>query len=72
MISTENFRVPAHPRGFSSLLQSRKNSSSSDRGAIPLLCLEKKRNLWRFFDARTYRSGPFDEEYLISLMEQLI
>ena len=35
-------------------------------------CLEKKRKLWRFFDARTYRSAPFDEEYLISLMEQLL
>jgi len=26
----------------------------------------------RFFDPRTYRSGPFDQEYLTSLMEQLI
>jgi len=28
--------------------------------------------MWRFFDARTYRSGPFDENYLVGLMEQLI
>jgi hypothetical protein len=28
--------------------------------------------MWRFFDARTYRSGPFDQEYLIGLMEQLL
>jgi hypothetical protein len=34
--------------------------------------LEKEKKMWRFFDARTYRSGPFDQEYLISLMEQLI
>jgi len=34
--------------------------------------LEKDRKMWRFFDARTYRSGPFDQEYLASLMEQLI
>jgi len=34
--------------------------------------LEKSRNLWRFFDVRTYRSGPVDAEYLISLLEQLV
>ena len=34
--------------------------------------LENQRPMWRFFDARTYRSGPFDVEYLIGLMEQLI
>jgi hypothetical protein len=34
--------------------------------------LEKERKMWRFFDARTYRSGPFDPEYLASLMERLI
>ena len=28
--------------------------------------------MWRFFDARTYRSGEFDQEYLIGLMEQLL
>ena len=34
--------------------------------------VEKHKKMWRFFDARTYRSGPFDVEYLIGLMEQLI
>ena len=34
--------------------------------------LEKTRHMWRFFDARTYRSGPFDAEYLTALMEQLV
>ena len=34
--------------------------------------LEQNKGMWRFFDARTYRSGPFDVEYLIGLMEQLI
>ena len=33
---------------------------------------EKEGGMWRFFDARTYRSGPFDREYLVTLMEQLI
>jgi len=28
--------------------------------------------MWRYFDARTYRSGAFDRDYLISLMDQLL
>ena len=34
--------------------------------------IEHHKKMWRFFDARTYRSGPFDQEYLIALMEQLL
>jgi len=34
--------------------------------------VEKQHSQWRFFDARTYRSGPFDKDYVISLMERLI
>ena len=35
-------------------------------------CLEKGRNFWRYFDERTYHSGPVDEEYLTALLEQLL
>ena len=34
--------------------------------------VEKDRKLWRFFDPRTYRSGTFDQDYLMAVMEQLI
>ena len=34
--------------------------------------IEKTGNMWRFFDARTYRTGPFDQDYLIGLLEQLV
>jgi hypothetical protein len=72
MISTENFRVPHILEGSIRCF----NQESLERAVIEeqfiFYCLEKKRNLWRFFDARTYRSAPFDEEYLISLMEQLV
>ncbi|MBZ5594382.1 MAG: hypothetical protein LAP39_19245 [Acidobacteriia bacterium] len=72
-VSTENFRVPHILEGSIRCF----NQESLDRAFIEeqfiFYCLErKKRNLWRFFDARTYRSGPFDQEYLISLMEQLV
>jgi hypothetical protein len=71
-ISTENFRVPHILEGSIRCF----NQEFLDRAVIEeqfmFYCLEKKRNLWRFFDARTYRSGPFDQEYLISLMEQVV
>ena len=71
-ISTENFRVPHILEGSIRCF----NQESLDRAVIEeqfvFYCLEKKRNLWRFFDARTYRSGPFDQEYLTSLMEQVV
>ncbi len=71
-VSTENFRVPHILEGSIRCF----NQEFLDRAVIEeqlvFYCLEKKRNLWRFFDARTYRSGPFDQEYLISLMEQVV
>ncbi len=71
-VSTENFRVPHVLEGSVRCF----NQEFLDRAVIEeqfiFYCLEKKRNLWRFFDARTYRSGPFDQEYLISLMEQVV
>lgn len=72
-VSTENFRVPHILEGSIRCF----NQESLDRAVIEeqfiFFCLErKKQNLWRFFDARTYRSGPFDREYLISLMEQVV
>jgi hypothetical protein len=72
LVSTEDFRIPytveGHIRAF--------NQELLDKHIIEeqliFYTLEKERNMWRFFDARTYRSGPFDQSYLISLMEQLI
>lgn len=71
-VSTENFRVPHILEGSIRCF----NQEFLDRAVVEeqfiFYCLEKKRNLWRFFDARTYRSGPFDQEYLISLMEHVV
>ena len=71
-VSTENFRVPHIIEGSIRCF----NQEFLDRAVIEeqfiFYCLEKKGNLWRFFDARTYRSGPFDQDYLISLMEQVV
>ncbi len=72
MVSTEDFRIPytmaGSIRGF--------NQDLLDKDLIEeqliFFTLEKQGNQWRFFDARTYRSGPFDQDYLVALMEQLV
>jgi hypothetical protein len=72
LISTEDFRIPYILSGAVRAF----NQALLDKDVIEeqllFFTLEKGRPMWRFFDARTYRSGPFDGEYLTSLMEQLI
>jgi len=72
MISTENFRAPHVLEGSIRCFNQEFLEQSVIEEQFIFYCLEKKRNLWRFFDARTYRSGLFDREYLTSLMEQLL
>lgn len=72
MISTENFRVPHILEGSVRCFNQELLDQSVIEEQFIFYCLEKKRSLWRFFDARTYRSGLFDQEYLISLMEQVV
>jgi hypothetical protein len=72
LISTEDFRIPYTIEGSVRAY----NQDLLDKDVIEEQLLfytfEKRRKMWRFFDARTYRSGPFDQEYLINLMEQLV
>lgn len=72
LVSTENFRVPytleGSVRGFNQQLL----EQNLIREHLLFFCLEKNRNFWRYFDERTYRSGPLDGEYLALLLEQLI
>ena len=72
LISTEDFRVPYTMKGSVRAF----NQAMLDKDLIEeqhlFYTLEKEKKLWRFFDARTYRSGPFDQEYLVNLMEQLL
>jgi hypothetical protein len=72
LVSTEEFRVPYTIQGFVRAFNQQMLDKDLIEEQLIFFTLEKERNLWRFFDPRTYRSGPFDQEYLISLMEQLI
>lgn len=72
LVTTDEFRIPYTLKGSVRAF----NQSMLDKDVIEeqllFYTLEKEKKLWRFFDARTYRSGPFDQEYLVGLMEQLL
>lgn len=72
LVSTEDFRVPYTLEGFVRAFNQDLLDKDIIEEQLIFFTLEKKGRMWRFFDARTYRSGPFDQGYLISLMEQLI
>jgi hypothetical protein len=72
LVSTEDLRVPYTLQGAVRAFNQELLDRSLIEEQLLFYTLEKDKQMWRFFDARTYRSGPFDQEYLISLMEQLI
>lgn len=72
LISTEEFRVPYTLAGSVRAFNQELLEKDLIEEQLVFFTIEKHRSMWRFFDPRTYRSGPFDREYLISLMEQLI
>jgi hypothetical protein len=72
LLSTEDFRVPYTLEGFVRAFNQELLDKDLIEEQLIFYTWEKQKKMWRFFDPRTYRSGPFDEEYLIALMEQLI
>jgi hypothetical protein len=72
LISTEEFRVPYILAGAVRCFNQQLLEKDLIEEQLLFYTIEKSRNLWRFFDPRTYRSGPFDTDYLIGLMEQLV
>jgi hypothetical protein len=72
LISTEDFRVPYTLQGTIRAFNQELLEKDIIEEQLIFYTIEHHKKMWRFFDARTYRSGPFDQEYLISLMEQLL
>ena len=70
--STEDFRIPYTLEGFVRAFNQALLDKDLIEEQLIFYTLEKSGNMWRFFDARTYRSGAFDRAYLIGLMEQII
>ncbi|HLY18737.1 MAG TPA: hypothetical protein VKR61_16010 [Bryobacteraceae bacterium] len=72
LVSTEDFRVPYILAGAVRCFNQQLLEKDLIEEQLLFYTIEKSRKLWRFFDSRTYRSGPFDADYLIGLMEQLV
>src|SRR6516165_8080608 len=72
LISTEDFRVPYTLQGTIRAFNQELLEKDIIEEQLIFYTIEHHKKMWRFFDPRTYRSGPFDQEYLVSLMEQLL
>lgn len=72
LVSTEDFRIPYTLEGSVRAFNQELLDKDLIEEQLLFYTLEKDKNLWRFFEPRTYRSGSFDQEYLVSLMELLI
>jgi hypothetical protein len=72
LISTEEFRVPYTLEGTVRAFNQKLLDQDLIEEQLLFYTLEHHRRMWRFFDARTYRSGPFDREYLVTLMEEIV
>jgi hypothetical protein len=72
LVSTEDFRVPYILEGAVRCFNQRLLDQDLIEEQLLFYTLEKRRTMWRFFDARTHRTGPFDADYLIALLEQLL
>jgi|HubBroStandDraft_1064217.scaffolds.fasta_scaffold60944_3 hypothetical protein len=72
LVSTEDFRVPYVLQGAVRCFNQRLLDQDLIEEQLLFYTIEKRRTMWRFFDARTHRSGPFDADYLTGLLEQLV
>jgi hypothetical protein len=72
LVSTEEFRIPYTMEGAVRAFNQQFLDKDMIEEQFIYYTLEKEKKWWRFFDARTYRSGPFGQDYLIGLMEQVI
>ncbi len=72
LISTEDFRIPYTLEGVVRAFNQELLDKDLIEEQLIFYTVDKHETMWRFFDARTYRSGPFNREYLVSVMEQLL
>ena len=72
LYAQDDFRLPYVLRGaVRSFNQDLLERNSVDEQMI-FYCPDGGEAVWYFFDGRTYRSGRFGEEYLVSEMERLL
>src|SRR5690242_9184217 len=72
LVSTEDFRIPYTMKGSVRAFNQTLLDKDLIEEQLLFYTLAKEKKLCRVFGQRTYRSGPFDQEYLVTLMEQLL
>lgn len=72
LVSTEDFRIPYTIQGAVRAFNQQLLEKDLIEEQLIFYTIEKDKKMWRFFDARTHRSGRFDQDYLIGVMEQLL
>jgi hypothetical protein len=72
LVSTEDFRIPYILQGAVRCFNQQLLEHDLIEEQLLFYTMERARHFWRFFDARTYRSGRFDADYLTGLLEQLV
>jgi len=72
LLSTEDFRVPYTLSGSVRAFNQELLDKEIIEEQLVFYTVEKDRRMWRYFDPRTYRTGAFDQDYLVSVIEQLI
>ena len=72
LISREDFRVPYTLAGSVRAFNQQMLDKDLIEEQLIFYTVEKHHHGWRFFDGRTYRSGELNEDYLISLLEQVV
>ena len=72
LVSTEEFRVPYTLEGFVRAFNQELLDKELIEEQLLFYTVEPDRRMWRYFDSRTYHTGPFDRGYLLSLMERIV
>ncbi len=69
LVSTENFREPYILEGTTRCFNQELLEQANVEENLIFYCVGPG---WQFFHPRTYQTGPFDQEYLVSLFEKLV
>jgi hypothetical protein len=73
LTSTEHFRKPYILEGSIRCFNQELLERLEIQEHQLFYCVDERRqHAWYYFDARTYRSGLFNQEYLVALMELLV
>ena len=72
LISTENFRHPYVLQGAIRGFNQELLEHDAIEEELLFYCVGRKTKGWMVFDARTYRTGPLNENYFATLLERLV